>query len=128
MFEITADRATNRLYIDITGTVDREEMEAAADKTLSEADTLREGFDIINDLSGFQPPSPEAAKPIKVAQGKLQEMGLSRTVRVIDDDTSPVVVNAFERRSRDVGYSGEQADSVDAAETLLEETDESGFE
>lgn len=128
MFEISADRATNRLYIDITGTVDREEMEEAADKTLSEAETLREGFDIINDLSGFRPPSPEAAKPIKVAQGELQEMGLSRAVRVIDDDTSPVVVNAFERRSQDVGYSGEQADSVAAAETLLEETDESGFD
>ncbi|TQQ82699.1 hypothetical protein EGH24_04420 [Halonotius terrestris] len=128
MFEISADRATNRLYIDITGNVDREEMEDAADKTLSEAEKLRDGFDIINDLSGFQPPSPEAAEPIKVAQGELQEMGLSRTVRVIDDDTSPVVVNAFERRSRDVGYSGEQADSVDAAETLLEETSESGFD
>ena len=127
MFEIAADRATNRLYIDITGNVDREEMEEAADKTLSEAEKLRDGFDIVNDLSGFRPPSPEAAKPIKVAQGELQEMGLSRAVRVIDDDTSPVVVNAFERRSQDVGYSGEQADSVEAAEALLEETDEGGF-
>jgi len=127
VFEIAADRATNRLYIDITGSVDREEMEEAADKTLSEAEKLRDGFDIVNDLSGFRPPSPEAAKPIKVAQGELQEMGLSRAVRVIDDDTSPVVVNAFERRSQDVGYSGEQADSVAAAEALLEETDEGGF-
>jgi hypothetical protein len=38
-----------------------------------------------------------------------------------------VVVNAFERRSRDVGYNGEQAESVDEAERMLEEKDASGF-
>ena len=127
MYDIRADTSTNRLYLDITGRVDAEEMQEAADKTISEAETLRSGFDIINDLSGFRPPSPEAAKPIKVAQGELVEMGLNRTVRVVDDDTSQVVVNAFERRSRDVGYSGEQAGSVDEAERLLENENASGF-
>lgn len=102
-------------------------MENAADKTLSEAETLRDGFDIVTDLSGFRPPSPEAAEPIKTAREELKEMGLSRTVRVVDADTSPVVVNAFERRPRDVGYSAEQADSVAVAEELLEETEASGF-
>jgi len=127
VFEISADRATNRLYIDITGSVEREEMEATADTTISEAETLREGFDIVNDHSGFRPLSPEAVEPIKAAQEELKQMGLSRTVRVVDDETSSVVVNAFERRSRDVGYSAEQADSVAAAEELLAETEASGF-
>ena len=127
MYDIRADTSTNRLYLDITGRVDADEMAEAADKTLSEAEKLQSGFDIINDLSGFQPPSPEAAKPIKVAQGELKEMGLNRTIRVVDDDTSQVVVNAFERRSRDVGYSGEQAGSVDEAEELLDSGDAEGF-
>jgi hypothetical protein len=127
MYDIRADTSQNRLYLDITGRVDAEEMQEAADKTISEAEKLNSGFDIINDLSGFRPPSPEAAKPIKVAQGKLKEMGMSRTVRVVDDDTSQVVVNAFERRSKDVGYSGEQAESVDEAERMLDEEDASGF-
>jgi hypothetical protein len=127
MYDIRADTSQNRLYLDITGRVDAAEMQDAADKTVQEAETLRSGFDIINDLSGFRPPSPEAAKPIKVAQGKLKEMGLNRAVRVVDDDTSQVVVSAFERRSRDVGYSGEQAESVAAAEALLEEQEASGF-
>jgi len=127
MYDIRADTSTNRLYLDITGRVDADEMADAADKTLSEAEKLQPDFDIINDLSGFRPPSPEAAKPIKVAQGELKEMGLSRTVRVVDDDTSQVVVNAFERRSRDVGYSGEKAESVEEAERMLTEEDASGF-
>jgi glycosyltransferase involved in cell wall biosynthesis len=80
-----------------------------------------EQFDIVNDLSGFTPPSPEAAKPIKRAQAELKEMGVDRVVRVVDEETSQVVVNAFERRSKDVGYSGETADSVGAAGRLLEE-------
>ena len=127
MYDIRADTSTNRLYLDITGRVDADEMAEAADKTLSQAEKLQSGFDIINDLSGFRPPSPEAAKPIKVAQGELKEMGLNRTIRVVDDDTSQVVVNAFERRSRDVGYSGEQAGSVDEAEELLDSGDAEGF-
>ncbi|MFW5978409.1 MAG: hypothetical protein ACOCP2_04155 [Halohasta sp.] len=128
MYDIWADRSANRLYLDITGRVDAEEMAEAADKALSEAEKLRSGFDIVNDLSGFRPPSPEAAKPIKVAQGELVEMGLNRTVRVVDDDTSQVIVNAFERRSRDVGYSGEKAPSVEEAERMLDEKDVDGFD
>lgn len=127
MYDIRADTSQNRLYLDITGRVDGEEMQAAADKTIQEAEKLQSDFDIINDLSGFRPPSPEAAKPIKVAQEKLKEMGLNRTIRVVDDDTSQVVVSAFERRSKDVGYSGEQAGSVAEAEALLEKQDAGGF-
>jgi hypothetical protein len=54
-------------------------------------------------------------------------MGVDRVVRVVDEDTSQVVITAFERRSKDVGYSGETADSVDAAERQLESTAISGY-
>ncbi|WP_436908229.1 hypothetical protein [Halosimplex marinum] len=127
MYEIEADSRTNRLYLNFTGRMDREEMETAADETVETAERLREGFDIINDLSGFTPPSPEAAEPIKRAQAELKEMGVDRVVRVTDEETSQVVVNAFERRSRDVGYSGETADSVAEAERTLDEQDVSGY-
>lgn len=54
-------------------------------------------------------------------------MGVDRVVRVVDGETSQIVVNAFERRSRDVGYSGETADSVAAAERLLDDETASGY-
>lgn len=126
-YEIDADVLANRLSIDLTGRMSADEISEAADVTVEKAEALDEGFDIVNDLSGFKPPSPEAAKPIKRAQGELEEMGVERVVRVTDEETSQVVINAFERRSRDVGYSGETADSVAEAEEMLEETEVAGY-
>jgi hypothetical protein len=126
MFEAEADVRNNRLYLTITGRMEREELEEAADEAVEAAKRLRDGFDIINNLSGFAPPSPEAAKPIKRAQAELVEMGVDRVVRVVDEETSQVVVRAFDRRSQDVGYSGETAPSVAEAERLLEETSVAG--
>jgi hypothetical protein len=125
--EIDADILENRLYIDLNGRMDADEISEAADVTVEKAKALDEGFDIVNNLSGFKPPSPEAAKPIKRAQGELKEMGVDRVVRVTDDETSQVVINAFERRSRDVGYSGETADSVPEADEMLDETEVAGY-
>ena len=119
MFEIDTDARTNRLYIDLNGKLDADTIDDAAAETVAAVTDLDDGFDVVTDLTGFRPPSPEAARPIKRAQEELVEMGVDRVVRVVDDDTSRVVVNAFERRSRDVGYSGETADSVAAAERLL---------
>jgi hypothetical protein len=127
MYEIEVDRRTNRLLLDFSGHLERETLEEAAAETVEAAEQLDDGFDIINDLSGFAPPSPEAAKPIKRAQAKLKEMGVDRVVRVADEDTSQVVINAFERRSKDVGYSGETADSVLEAQQLLEEEHVEGY-
>lgn len=120
MYDVHADRGANRLYIDLSGRMEREAIEAAADETVDEAEKLRDGFDVVNDLAGFKPPSPEAATPIKRAQGDLQEMGVNRVVRVVDEETSHVVVSAFERRSKDVGYSGATAGTVAEAERLLD--------
>ena len=127
MYDITADRQTNRLHIDLNGRMDADQIDEAADATVEEAEKLRDGFDIITDLSGFKPPSPEAAEPIKRAQAQLKEMGVDRVVRVIDDETNNVVRHAFERRSKDVGYSGESAESVSEAERILEKESAKGY-
>jgi len=127
MFDIDTEVRSNRLYIDLDGKLDAETIAEAADTTIEEAARLDDGFDVVTDLSGFRPPSPEAATPIKRAQGELKEMGVDRVVRVVDEDTSRVVVNAFERRSRDVGYSGETADSVAEAERLLDDDSITGY-
>ena len=127
MFDIDTDVRSNRLYIDLNGRLDAETIDDAAAATTDAAARLDDGFDVITDLSGFRPPSPEAAKPIKRAQETLQEMGVDRVVRVVDADTSRVVANAFERRSRDVGYSGETADTFAAAERLLDDDSITGY-
>lgn len=118
-YDIDADRPTNRLYLTLTGTLDEERIREAAEEAVEAAESLESGFDIVNDISRFRPPSPEAAKPIKEAQGKLLEMGVERVVRVVDDETSAVVENAFSRRSQQVGYEAMTATTVDEAERKL---------
>jgi len=127
MYEVEADRQANRLYIDLSGRMDAEAIAEAAEDVGRKARRLDDGFDIINDLRGFGVPSPEDAEPIKETQGRLREFGVDRVVRITDENTSKVVVNAFERRANDVGYSGEVAKSVAEAERILDEQTVTGY-
>jgi hypothetical protein len=117
MYEIEANTRCNRLYLDLGGRMDAETLDVAADETVETARNLAEGFDIITDLRGFKPVTPDAAEAIQRAQVELTEMGV---VRVTDEDTSQVVVSAFERRSKKAGYSGETTETKAAAERLLD--------
>lgn len=119
-YDVRADDTNDRLYIALGGRLDAEEISIAADMAVEAARSLDPPFDIVNDISGFRPPDPEAAAPIKEAQQSLAAMGIDRVVRVADEETSTVVLNAFERRSREVGYEGLTADSVAEAERMLE--------
>lgn len=119
-YEIRADATSNTLYITLSGTLTAEEIQDAADETITAAKRLDEGFAVINDISEFRPPSPEAAKPIKEAQAELVELGVGDVVRVVADETSAVTENAFQRRSRQAGYDGKTAHTVEAAEQQLD--------
>ncbi|MDS0284651.1 hypothetical protein [Haloarcula onubensis] len=119
-YEIRADRTANTLYLEFSGTLTAEEMETAAAETVEAAQDLDDGFYIVNDISAFTPPSPEAAKPIKEAQVELKQLGVGDVVRVVAENTSAVTENAFQRRSRQAGYEGKTATSVAEAERKLE--------
>jgi sensor histidine kinase regulating citrate/malate metabolism len=118
-YNVEADRTTNTLYIELAGRMEPEAIERAAEEAVAAAESLSEGFYIINDISEFMPPSPEAAKPIQRAQSELKEMGVGDVVRVVADETSAVTENAFQRRSRKAGYEGKTAHTVDEAEAML---------
>ena len=120
MYEIETDVRRNRLYLDLSGRLNAETLDTAAEETTESAGELSDGFDIITDLRGFRPVSPDAAEAIQRAQTELTAMGVDRVVRVTDEDTSQVVVSAFERRSKKAGYSGETAETREEAERLLD--------
>ncbi|MBX0288294.1 hypothetical protein [Haloarcula salinisoli] len=119
-YEIRPDTNANTLYLEFSGTLTADEMQTAADETIDAAESLEDGFRIINDISEFTPPSPEAAKPIQEAQVRLKEMGVADVVRVVAEETSAVTENAFQRRSRQAGYEGKTATTVDEAERKLD--------
>jgi len=50
-YEISADRASNTLYLEFSGTLTADEMRTAADETIDAAERLSEGFHIVNDIS-----------------------------------------------------------------------------
>jgi hypothetical protein len=127
MYSVEADRKHNRLYLDLTGRVEKEELRRVADEVVAKAEQLDDGYDIVNDLTGFTPPTRDAVDPIKKIQRQLRYRGLNRTVRVLDEETDRVVAAALERRARDVGYSGETVGSVTEAERRLEEAETAGY-
>jgi hypothetical protein len=120
VYEIETDVRSNRLYLDLSGRLNAETLDTAAEETTEGTEMLRDGFDIITDLRGFKPVSPDAAEAIQRAQTELVEMGVDQVVRITDEDTSQVVVSAFERRSKKAGYSGETAETREEAERLLD--------
>jgi len=118
-YDVRADTTTNTLYIELVGRLEADEIETAAEEATDAAKRLSDGFYIINDISKFTPPSPEAAKPIQKAQQELKTMGVGDVVRVVASDTSQVTENAFQRRSRQAGYEGKTAETVEEAEAML---------
>lgn len=127
MYSVEADQKHNRLYLDLTGRMGEGELQDVADEAVAKAGQLDDGYDIVNDLTGFTPPTPEAVEPIRKIQRQLRNRGLNRTIRVLDGETDRVAAAALERRARDVGYSGETVDSVTEAERRLEETETTGY-
>ncbi|WP_435185154.1 hypothetical protein [Halobellus sp. EA9] len=119
-YEIRTDTGDNVLYLRFSGSLTADEMRVAAEETVAAAERLDDGFGIINDISTFTPPSPDAAEPIKEAQVELKRMGAGDVVRVVADETSAVTENAFQRRSRQAGYAGKTASSRAEAERKLD--------
>ncbi|MFA1611091.1 hypothetical protein [Halobellus rubicundus] len=119
-YEIETDSEDNVLYLRFSGSLTADEMQVAAEETVAAAERLDDGFGIINDISTFTPPSPDAAEPIKEAQVELKRMGVGDVVRVVADETSAVTENAFQRRSRQAGYTGKTASSRAEAERKLD--------
>lgn len=118
-YEIRADDSTNTLYLTFNGSLPREQMVTAADETLAAATELDDGFAIINDVSTFSPPSPEAAEPIEAAQRELATLGVDSVVRVVSDETGEEARDTFQRQPHQAEYDGETATTVEAAERYL---------
>jgi len=116
MFDARADTARNRLYITLDGYLTDDEIKEAAARTLSEARRLREGFDVVNDISTFKPASPEGAAMIGDVQKKVAGMGMNRVVRI----ASALARLQFDRGAKGAGYKGLSAGSVEEADQLLD--------
>jgi hypothetical protein len=116
---VSIDESKNRLYLELAGHIDEAQAEAAADATIEGAERLDDGFDLINDLSDFQPGDPEAMKHIERGKKGIAKNGVSAVVRVMAESTTGQM--QFDRAGEDEeSYQLAMADSREKAEKLLD--------
>ena len=119
-WSVTIDEGKNRLWLALTGHIDESEAEAAADATIEGARRLDDGFDMINDLSEFQPGDPAAMEHIERGKKGIARNGVAAVVRVMAESTTGQM--QFDRAGEDAeSYQLAMADSVEKAEKLLDD-------
>jgi hypothetical protein len=119
-WDVTLDRDANRLYLTLDGFLDEDAAAAAADATIAGAKELDDGFELINDLSEFQPGDQAAMKHIERGKAGIAANGVDAVVRVVAESTTGQM--QFDRAGEDKEtYELAMADSVETAERLLDE-------
>ncbi|MBW1810031.1 MAG: hypothetical protein JRJ87_17675 [Deltaproteobacteria bacterium] len=119
LYNITADIPKNRLYLTFEGSFSDDEAKLVFKETLKEANKLRAGFDVINDISEFQPATIEGTKVIQAAQEVLVKLGVNRVVRVVGK--SIIGQMQFRRTFKTFGKVAQTAATVEEAEKMLDQ-------
>jgi len=118
-WEVDIDREKNRLYLELEGYMEAADAGAAADATIEGAKTLDDGFDMVNDLSTFQPSDKEAMDHIERGKQGIAKNGVAAVVRVTAESTTGQM--QFDRAGEDEeSYQLAVADSPEKAEKLLD--------
>ncbi|MFD1513271.1 hypothetical protein [Halomarina rubra] len=116
-FDIEADVAANRLNMELRGSLDETQAEAAVDAVDTESRKLSPGFEVVNDISGFKPLSQDVAAAIGEGKQILAENGAGALVRITGE--SVVGTMQFKRVGDREGYHVAEAESHAEAEDLL---------
>lgn len=116
---VRADTAKNRLYITLRGFLTDSEVKAAADTVIAEASKLRPGFDAINDITTFEPVSPEGTAEMVRAQQFVKTHGVRRIIRIQPQPSLGGL--QLRRKAKEIGYEADTATSIEEAEKLLDQ-------
>lgn len=119
-WSVEADEETNRLYINLSGSMDIEEGKKSNEATMEALERLDPGFDVITDIRNFEPGSPEAVELLEEGKAEIAANGASAAVRVMPESATASM--HFERVGEDEeNYPVAEAESIEAAEKLLDE-------
>lgn len=120
MYNNQLNFAKNRMHLMLEGKVEAAELKAWSDDLLSKLKRLKPGFSVISEILNCQPATEEVRQMLVDTQKKVKELGLGNAVRIVSKDNY-VTANQWQRSSRSVGYVAMEAESVQAAEKLLDE-------
>jgi hypothetical protein len=114
---VRADVRKNRLYVVLAGFFDDDDARQAADEVIQEIKSLRPGFDVINDISGFRPATQKGAREMVRAQRFARAAGVDRVIRIVPSETIGSI--QFARTSKQAGYEADTAVSIAEADKML---------
>jgi hypothetical protein len=118
-WEVRSDESKNRVYLTLGGQLSVEEAADAADAVIAESEGLDPGFDMINDMSTFQPTDEAVLEEIERGKRGIVQNGVVATVRVVAESTTGQM--QFDRAGEEnEEYAVAKAESVEQAEKLLD--------
>jgi hypothetical protein len=120
MYKNQSNLVKNRMHLKVEGKVEVEEMKAWSDDLVNKLKSLRPGFSVISEILNFQPTTEEGRQILVDTQRRAKELGMGHVVRIVKS-TNFVAAAQWQRSSRSVGYVAMEAESIEAAEKLLDE-------
>ncbi len=122
MYKNQSNLVKNRMHLKVEGKVDVDEMQAWSNDLLTKLKSLKPGFSVISEILNFQPTTEEGRQILIETQRKAKEIGMGHVVRIVKSSNF-VAAAQWQRSSRSVGYVAMEAESLEAAEKLLDEVE-----
>ena len=120
MYKNRIDMAKNRYYVTFQGKMEVEEIKQAAAEALQMVKQLKRGFGTVSDISTAIPANEEGRLLMQNAMKALKEAGMGQVVRIVPP-AATVMGNQWQRSSRAVGYSADEAPTLAEAERRLDD-------
>jgi hypothetical protein len=121
MYQSRADIDQNRLYVTLKGRIASKESEQAASQVIADLKKLKSGFDVVTDISEFEPATQKEVDMLIQVHKILIESGVNRIARVVGSGIKATVGKIqFERASKLTTVVAENFDSIEDADCYLD--------
>ncbi len=119
-WETRVDEENNRLYIKLTGKFTYKSAKMASNSILAILSNLRDGFDVIDDISEMDPKvNKRLMFHLKKVKYTLEQLEISRVIRIINPEAE-TLAGLFDSGAKEKGYQVYKVESVKDAESILE--------
>ena len=121
MYQSRKDIEKNRLYVTLKGRIASKESKQAASQVMADLKKLKPGFDVVTDISEFEPATQKEVDMLIQVHKALIEKGVNRIARVIGSELKATVGKIqFERASKITKVVAKNFDSVEDADRFLD--------
>lgn len=119
-WETRVDEEKNRLYIKLSGKFSYKTAKMASNSILTIISNLRDGFDVIDDVSEMDPDvNKRLMFHLKKVKYNLEQLQIARVIRIINPE-SETLAGLFDAGAKEKGYQIFKVHTVEDAESILE--------